>query len=117
MALGERFYVDTPQGTFGFNRGPSAIYEVTAINTSGGLLWLQLFLTTIPPVLGEIPQLTYRVDDGETLCIAPPCGPGDVGRPFRPGFGAWWSTTQETFTSPPAGPEPGPLYVAGRDLA
>jgi hypothetical protein len=121
MALGQRFYVDTPQGTFGFSQGPSLLTEVTAINTSGGLLWLQLFMGATPPVLGDIPQQTFRVADGQTISVAPPGSAQDPGRPFAagapPGMGIWWSTTQETFTPPPAGPEPGPIYAAGRDLA
>jgi hypothetical protein len=115
MAIGQRFYVDVPTGTLGFSRANAcAIYEVTAINTSGGVLWLQLFLSVAVPVLGEIPQLTYRVGIDETICIAPPGDPSDAGRVFSPGFGAYWSTTQATYTAP--GAAAGPLYVAGRDL-
>jgi hypothetical protein len=118
MAIGLRFYAGGPAsagpGAVIASSLPAVLYEVSAVNVSGADRWLQVHNKGVPGA-GDIPTYSYFVRDGETIAIAPPGPPQDIGRPFDVAIGVIWSTTQAVCT--PAGAASGPIYVAGRQTA
>jgi hypothetical protein len=91
------------------------VYDVIAINVSGGERWFQIHNINGSPALGAVPRYTFLVQDKGTVSTALPGPTTDQGRRFLLGCAVVWSLTQDTYT--PALAASGPVWVAGRETA
>jgi hypothetical protein len=80
------------------------LFEVSAQNLTGGILWLAVLNQIAPAANGDVGIYSYMVLNGGTIAIAPASGPSPQLRRLAPSNSIVlaWSTTAGPITLPGA---------------